>query len=76
MVLGPHIKRACVKIAFHNPELIFDLYQPVIFLNAILGTHDQLGRDDLVISQAFPVLGHLLLNKHDNSFVKRDNGVV
>ena len=54
------MERPGLKVAFHNTELVFDLCQPVIFINDFPGIHGQLGCDDLVITQTFSVFRHFI----------------
>lgn len=56
----PDIKRAGLQVALHYTELVFNLCQPMVFINDFLGLHGQFRCDDLVVAEAFPVFRYLV----------------
>lgn len=54
------IDRPGLEVAFHNTELVFNLCQPVIFINDFPGIQSQFGCDDLVVAETFSVFCHFI----------------
>ena len=48
------------KVAFHHPELVFNLSKSMIFFNHLLCIHSKFGGYDLIIPHAFFVFGNLV----------------
>ena len=60
MFRGLYINGPGLQITFHDPELVFNLCQAVIFIDHFPCIHGQLRSDDLVVSQALFIFRHLV----------------